>query len=341
MKLNAMTMAIGAATALALTTLDVVAQQKPVTWRFGHIFSVPKTLYDDVAMKEYPERIGKASKGLVKIEVVQGIVNPSTVMEALADGRIQMGSIIPAAVSATHPRWAVLGLPGVLDKDADYPQVARDVVWPHVDAEMKRRWRTTIVQMGAFTGTLFFSQASVGPIDRVEKFKGLKYRSHSVDVSRLIEQMGGAPVGLPFTELYSSIERRLVDAYTSATNAVIGTGLFEVTKYAEDWPAGHGLWFYVVSEDALKQLSPETRKAVLDEFALIQRDMSQRQLAETAKSIEDLKAKGMQFVTVPESEKQKARELARKVVWTNWLQRTGPQGRQLLDNVLKHLGKSL
>lgn len=341
MNLKAIIAAIGATTMLAFAAGSLHAQQKPVVWKFGHIFSVPKTLFDDVAMKEYPERIGKASKGLVKIEVVQGIVNPNNMFEALADGRIQMGSVIPAAVSATHPRWAVLGLPGVLDKDADYPQVARDVVWPHADAEMKRRWRGTIVNMGAFTGTLFFSPASVGPVDRIEKFKGLKYRSHSVDVSKLIETMGGAPVGLPFTELYSSIERRLVDAYTSATNAVIGTGLFEVTKYAEDWPAGHGLWFYVVSEDALKLLPPDIRKAVMDEFALIQRDLSQRQLAETTKSIEDLKAKGMQFIVVPEAEKQKARDLARKIVWTNWLERTGPEGRALLINVLKTQGKTL
>jgi TRAP-type C4-dicarboxylate transport system substrate-binding protein len=330
-----------AAAVLAFASMGVAAQQKPVVWKFGHIFSVPKTLFDDVAMKEYPERIGKASKGLVKIEVVQGIVNPNNMFEALADGRIQMGSVIPAAVSATHPRWAVLGLPGVLDKDSDYPKVAREVVWPHTDAEMKRRWGATIVNMGCFTGTLFFSPANVGPVDRIEKFKGLKYRSHSVDVSRLIESMGGAPVGLPFTELYSSLERRLVDAYTSATNAVLGTGLFEVTKYAEDWPAGHGLWYYVVSEKALNQLPADVRKAVMDEFALIQRDLSQRQLAETAKSIEELKAKGMQFIVVPEAEKQRARELARKVVWTNWLERTGAEGRTLLVNVLKTQGKSL
>lgn len=341
MKSRMVMAAIGAAATIALAAVDAAAQPKTVTWKFGHVFPVPKTLFDDVAMKEYPERIGRASKGMVKIEVIQGIVNPNTVMEALADGRVQMGSIVPAAVSATHPRWAVLGLPGVLDKDADYPKVARDVVWPHVDAEMKRRWNVQIVNMGAFTGTLFFSPASVGPVDRVEKFKGLKYRSHSVDVSKLIEQMGGAPVGLPFTELYSSIERRLVDAYTSATSAVLGTGLFEVTRYAEDWPAGHGLWFYVVTEDALKQLPPDIRQAVLAEFAAIQSDLSQRQLAETTKSIEDLKAKGMQFIVVPEAEKQKARDFARNAVWTSWLQRTGADGKALLTDVLKAVGKTL
>lgn len=325
---------------MALCT-TAVAQTKQVTWRFGHIFPVPKTQFDDVAKVDYPARIERASKGMVKIEVIQGVVNPNTVMDALADGRIQMGSVIPAAVSATHPRWAVLGLPGVIDRDEDYPKVAREVVWPHVDAEMRRRWNARIVNMGAFTGTLFFSPASVGPVDTVEKFKGLKYRSHSVDVSRLISELGGAPVGLPFTELYSSLERRLVDAYTSATNAVIGNSLFEVTRYAEDWPAGHGLWFYVVSEEALKQLPPDIRQAVLNEFEAIQKDLASRQLAETTKSIADLKAKGIQFVTVSETEKNKAREIARRVVWTDWLQRTGPQGRELLENVLKVLGKKL
>jgi len=341
MKLKAIALSIGAATVLAFSATHAYAQQKQVVWKFGHIFPVPKTQFDDVAMKDYPARIGQASKGLVKIEVVQGIVNPNNMFDALADGRIQMGSVIPAAVSATHPRWAVLGLPGVLDKDSDYPKVAHDVVWPHAEAEMKKRWGARIVNMGCFTGTMFFSPAAVGPVDRIEKFKGLKYRSHSVDVSRLIESMGGAPVGLPFAELYSSIERRLVDAYSSATNAVLGTGLHEVTKYAEDWPAGHGLWFYVVSEEALKQLPADTRTAVLNEFALIQQDLAKRQLAETAQSIQDLRAKGVQFITVPETEKQKARDVARKVVWSSWLERTGPEGRKLLIDVLKTQGKSL
>lgn len=324
---------------LALAAGDAAAQQRTVTWRFGHVFSVPKTLFDDVAMKEYPERLARASKGLIKLEVLQGVVNPNNMFEALADGRIQMGSVVTAAVSATHPRWHVLGVPGVLDGDSQFPKIGREVVWPNADAEMRRRWGGQIVAMGAFSGTYFFSRAGSGPVDTVEKVKGLKYRTHSFEVSKLVELMGGAPVGLPFPELYSSLERRLVDAYTSATPAVLGSGLFEVTGFAEDWPAGTGLWFYVVSENALKALPDDIRKAVVDELAAIQSDLPQRQLAETAQSVEELKAKGIKFVTVADSEKQKAVALARQTIWPNWVERAGPQGKALLDEVLAALGK--
>jgi TRAP-type C4-dicarboxylate transport system substrate-binding protein len=327
--------------ALALGCGIAQAQQKPVVWRFGHVFSVPNTLFDNVAMKEYPERIGRASNGMVKVEVVQGVVNPNTMLDALADGRIQMGSIVTAASSATHPRWHVLGLPGVLDKESDYPGVARNIVWPHVDTELRRRWGATITNMGAFTATLFFSRANSGPVDRIEKFKGLKYRTHSVELSRLIQQMGGAPVGLPFGELYSAMERRLVDAYTSTAAAVLGNGLFEVTGFAEDWPAGLGLWFYVVSEKALNALPPDIRKSVSDELAAIQKDLSERHLAEAKQGVAALAGKGVKLVQVPEAEKQQVREMARQVVWGTWLDRTGPEGRALLGDVLGSLGKKL
>lgn len=326
---------------LAFGATEAAAQQRTVTWRFGHVFSVPKTLFDDVAMKEYPERLARASKGMIKVEVLQGVVNPNNMFEALADNRIQMGSVVTAAVSATHPRWHVLGLPGVLDGDHQFPKIGREIVWPNADAEMRRRWGGTIVAMGAFSGTYFFSRTGSGPVDSVAKMKGLKYRTHSFEVSKLIEGLGGAPVGLPFPELYSSLERRLVDAYTSATSAVMGSGLYEVTAFAEDWPTGTGLWFYVVSENALKALPEDIRKAVVDELAAIQSNMPERQLAETARSVEELKAKGMKFVTVPDAEKQRAVDLARQTVWPNWIERAGPDGRKLLNDALAALGKKL
>jgi TRAP-type C4-dicarboxylate transport system substrate-binding protein len=328
-------------TSAALCSLGAHAQQRTVTWRFGHVFSVPNTLFDNVAMKEYPERIARASDGLVKIEVVQGVVNPNTMLDALSDGRIQMGSIVTAASSATHPRWHVLGLPGVLDKEADYPKVAREIVWPYTDAELKRRWGATIVNMGAFTATLFFSRAQSGPVDRIEKFKGLKYRTHSVELSKLIEQMGGAPVGLPFGELYSAMERRVVDAYTSTAAAVLGNGLFEVTGFAEDWPAGLGLWHYVASEKAISALPQPVARSVMAEFAAIQKDLSERHLQEAQTGISTLGSRGVKLVQVAESEKQRVRTLAREVVWKTWLDRTGAEGRKLLSDVLSSLGKSL
>lgn len=321
------------------TAVGPAVAQETVTWRFGHVFSVPNTLFDDVAMKELPDKIREASDGMVNIEVVTGIVGPNDMFDALADGRIQMGSLVTAAVSASYPRWHVLGVPGVLDSESDFPDVATNVVWPAIEKETMERWRGRLVTMGAFSGTFFFSQESNGPVDSIADFQGLKYRTHSLEVSQLIQAVGGAPVGLPFGELYGAMQRNTVDAYTSATPAVLGTGLFEVTKYAEDWPAGLGLWFYLVSEDALDKLPADVREAVLKAFAEVQSDMPQRQLAETAESIETLKGKGMEFVTVPEAEKAKLREVAEDVVWTDWVKRTEPGGEALLDDVLKALGK--
>lgn len=303
---------------------------KPVVWKFAHTSPIPGTVWQKYATEVLPARVQQATGGAVRVEVVSGVIQPSDVLAAIRDGQVQGGSLTIPYVAATLPTWGVLGLPGLLTDESKYPQVINQVVMPMIGDESRKRFKAEPVTVGAWAGMYFFSN---GPVDSVDKFKGVKYRLASPELVQLIGAVGGSPIGMPFGELYTSLQRGMVHAYNSALGSVRAAKLYEVTKYAENWPSGLGIWAFFIGTDALQKLSPELRKKVFDEFVKVNHEAQQAALVEAAAGRQELQAQGMTFIDVPESERQKVIAVAKAQVWPKWLASTGETGKQLVQRV--------
>ena len=54
----------------------------------------------------------------------------------------------------------------------------------------------------------------------MEDWKGTKIRVYGTETAELTKALGGAPVNIPFGEVYTALQRNVADgAITSATNA--------------------------------------------------------------------------------------------------------------------------
>ncbi|NYT44303.1 TRAP transporter substrate-binding protein DctP [Alcaligenaceae bacterium] len=317
------------AAGLVLTGAIPAHSAEPVIWRLGHTLSVPGTLYEKIITEEMPQRIAKASEGIIQIRPLIGVISTSDVINALRRDRVEMGTVTVGYTAATYPLWAVLNLPGLVNDGELLGHVSREIVMPEMAKDMKEMGIRPVTSV-SWDGGAYFSNKEVRSVN---DFSGLRWRTHAPMLSQLIVELGSSTVGMPYAELQPSLERKLVDAYTSTVPAMNASGLAEVTKYAILAPQGTSLTMVMVTEKALEALPNDLRNKVIAEFDAINREIPKRLHQEFIDGIEKAKSSGVEVIKFSDEESEKVTIAAKKAVWEEWLEQTGPRGKELLERV--------
>lgn len=144
--------------------------------------------------------------------------------------------------------------------------------------------------------------------------EGLKFRVSPVYVP-LVNGLGGTPVNMPTTEIYTAIERGVVDGFGSTYVGIMDFALDEVTKYVIDVP------FYSKDNAILMRAEtwnslPEDVRAELEEIAIeVENRMTEFVKEKVAKEDELLKDAGLEFITFDEADTQKYLDAAYDARW--------------------------
>lgn len=303
--------------------------QDRVVWRLGHTLTVPGSLYEKIITEEIPQRISQASDGMIRVQPLIGVIGTNDILDALKAGRVQMGSLTVAYSAATYPLWAVLNLPGLVNDNEQISSIARDIVQPEIAKDMKQ-WGINPTVVVSWDGGGYFSNRRV---EKLGDFSGLRWRTHAPMLSQIIEEMGGTTVGMPFEELYPSLERGLVDAYTTTFPAMHAAGLYEVTDYAIAAPNGTSIAVVMISDDALDALPDNVRENVVAELEAINSEVGPRLHQEYLDVMEAIQDEGVTLIEFSEEEAAKVTEAAKKAVWSTWRERTGERGKQLIQKI--------
>jgi len=174
-------------------------------------------------------------------------------------------------------------------------------------------------------------------ISKVEDFKGIKIRTPHGIPAEFFKRMGASPTILPGSEIYSALEKGIIDATdwsTPSTNYRMG--IWEVTKYF-NWPGFHSMSTgdFSVNLNEWDKL-PDDIKAILE---LAVRDMAW-DIVETAAvdnvvAIKEMKAKGIEVCYWSEEELNKARKIAQGV-WEDWSKKND-QSKKVYESLISYL----
>jgi len=135
---------------------------------------------------------------------------------------------------------------------------------------------------------------------------GLNIRVYPA-VEPYVKGLGGSPVAMPITDVYSALDRGLVNG------SVIGGGIqsaltfswHEVIKYIIQPYAGETASAILVNGDTWDALGPENQELFQDVMAELAPEIRSSGLAQGQRSLDALLAKGMELVTLPEAEAKK------------------------------------
>ncbi|OOF56692.1 hypothetical protein BKK56_02255 [Rodentibacter genomosp. 2] len=257
-------MAIFAGSASASTTL-----------RFG--YEAPRSDTQHIAAKKFNELLKEKTKGELKLSLFPDstLGNAQTMISAVRGGTIDLEMSGSPNFTGLEPKLNVIDIPFIF-KD-------RQHVYKVLDGEIGQGLLKDLEAQGlkglAFwdAGFRAFSN-SKHPINKPEDIKGLKIRTNQNPMYiQAFSLLGGNPVPMPLSELYTALETRAVDAQEHPIGIFWSVKLYEVQKYLSLTNHGYTPLIVVMNKAKFDSLSPELQQAILDsakEAGQYQRDLN-------------------------------------------------------------------
>ena len=268
------------------------------------------------------QRTNRQVKLLVTSLAELGLAGPDTLSQ-VADGTLDMVNIYTGYVAGAYPALEVQSLWGTMG-DWETSYLALTDLAPDVDrmvAELSGGSR--VVNRNWFSGAdqWFYSKE---PLDTVEAFEGRKIRTHSAAMSDFIRGMGGEPVELGVSEVYSALQIGTVDATVSTALLGVTGRLFEVSDYMAGPLIGFGYTNNVISKDVWDAMPADLRQIMIEEGAKLELEALRLAPFQNFVALEANQMAGMRARPFPaETQQYIDGTVAPEHVLPGWLRRLG------------------
>jgi len=313
------------------------AKAKTIVWNLPHVAA--PTYYLTTNMKAFADKVKEKSKGQMEIRIhpASSLYPGPELIPALVEGRVEIAPVLTGYLVDLLLPMGVLELPFMTSSPQEHRKAAEKLRPFYVEQFAKKG----LLHMTIHPWPSQQLYSTKKPIGTVEDWKGIKIRTTGAEQTELVKALGGAPVNVAFGEVYTALQRGVIDAaITSATNAE-PMKFFEVSKYLNYWYInGFYLEFLGINKKAWDALPADLQKVVKDSFKEVRFEDKTWEDAiswdnKAKKRVQEL---GMTAVDVPKAEIEKARKLSRPS-WDIWLKRTGPDGKKAMEIALKALGR--
>lgn len=326
---------LGVAAAMAVSG-SALAQTKPIVWNLPHVTA--PTYYHTVNMSAFAAKVKEKSAGRMEIRVhpASSLYPAPEIIPAVIAGRAEIAPVTSAYLTDVLLELGVLELPFLTSNLAEHRKAA-EALRPFSTEMMARRGLKLLTVHSWPTQQLFANQA----IRTLADWKGKKIRVYGAESADIAKTLGAAPVSIPFGEVYTALQRGVVDgAMTSATNAE-PMKFFEVSKFMNYWNlSGGSTEWLAANQKAWDALPQDLQQVVLDSLKDVRFEDKEW---EDAKALDERAKKrvtelGMTVVEPSPDEIAKARQASRSA-WDIWLKRTGANGKRAMDLALQTLGR--
>jgi TRAP-type C4-dicarboxylate transport system substrate-binding protein len=247
--LAAFTMGAFAAGDVDARTLKVQASSKSGDW--AHRFMT----------EGWQQKVGIMSSGSIELEVLptKAVVPHRETIDAVANGILD-GDL--NAVSYFAGRDPAFGIIGDLIAGYDTPEQVRSFCQEGGGKEVLQKLydkhadgQIHVIGCGPYAKEAF---VSTKPIRGVADFKGIKLRSPEGLAADVFRKAGAAPSSLPFSEVYTALEKGVVDA--ADASAFVNNeahGLHKIAKFPI-YPGIHSMAVlqFIMNKDVWNSLSP-------------------------------------------------------------------------------------
>jgi len=295
----------------ALAAPAIVHAQSPIKWRAQCFWSSSEVTYK--AFEELCARIGKLTQGRLTIESFSGgaVTGVFESLDAVSAGVLHAQSSWPGYWTGKEPALSILG-----DLAFAYTDPMQMATWYYERGGLALLQEAYAKFNAHVVGVTWWgaeSLVSKKPLNTIADFKGVKIRSPQGLTADIFTKIGASPVILPGGEVYSALDKGVVDAADWATVSMNQRmGLFEPAKYSVTIYHSLPVQEFSVNAAAWKQLPDDLKEivtAAVHEWGWAQ---IRRVASEDARVAKDVKAKGVTQITWSGEELAKIRAIAQE-----------------------------
>jgi TRAP-type C4-dicarboxylate transport system substrate-binding protein len=265
----------------------------------------------------WTQKIEKESGGRLKFEIYpngQLVGPPNRQFDAARNGITDIAFCIHGVTPGRYPMTELANLP--------FTWPSSGVSLPEMGKRMTELAPKYLAAEHTGLHILFMSMAnpiviySKVPIRKLDDFKGLKIRYASITNKFLLESLGAVPMLIPPPESQDAIAKGVADGAGFPHEAGLAYDLASVVKYALDPPLASGTFAFVMNPAKYNSL-PADLRAIIDKESGVAGAMSFGEAWQAqeqfARNLETTK-KGLEIITLPDSEVAKMKALAKPII---------------------------
>lgn len=201
----------------------------PINIKLGHSGSLEHQYH--IGAEEFKRLVEEKSGGELQVTIFpQGqLGGERDLAEGVRMGTIEIGSASPGNMSGFVPELELFGVPFLFK--------TRKQVYAALDGEVGEYFNKILLDKG-FVNLGYWEVGfrnmtnNVRPVKTPEDMKGLKVRVQESKIKmELIKSLGAIPTPIPFGELYSALQQKVVDGQENPIATIYSMKFYEVQKY--------------------------------------------------------------------------------------------------------------
>jgi TRAP-type C4-dicarboxylate transport system substrate-binding protein len=314
--------AVFAVTGLALAAAMSQASAQEVTLRAVSSFAEGSQI--SKGFERFIERVNKEGKGVIQINYIGGprAMPPFEVGNAVRSKVVDMANVTGAFYTNLMPEADAFKLIG-----KPMTEQRKDGTWAYIN-ELHNKKLNSYYLARQFTPVPFHIYLNK-KIDKID-FSGLKIRVTPV-YRDIVQTLGGTPITTPPGEVYTALERGVVDGYGWPIIGIFDLGWDKVTKFRME-PGFYSVEVNVlVNNDVWKGLNDAQRK-VLTDAALWLESLDTTDNLQLIKSERERQAKtGVQALDFGPQASQDFLKKANDVAWQSVIAKAPEAGKKLRE----------
>lgn len=298
---------------------------EPITLRMATAFTL--STHQEVGARMFLEKVEQQLADEVVIEYIGGpeAISPFELFDALRSGSVDIAGLPGSYFQATVPETATMYLSELSpseERENGAFQLFQEYIADRGDAFYLGRYNTSY-EFNFYTAT---------PIRSMDDFQDVTFRISPV-YRAFLSQLGGAPITMAHSEVYTGLERGMIEGIGATNFGVLERGWQSHIGYIVD-PSFYGSdQVFVVNLSTWNTLPDEVQNGLMDIVMQVESESGIELQKIIDQERNDLIEEGIEIINIQDGEAY--RQLAYDSAWNAILETIPESGEILYDSLAR------
>lgn len=247
---------------LALSVAAAVsAAQADTTLRMSHFWPGGSAINQQI-FEQWAKTIEEESGGSLKVQNFpsQTLSQADETYDAAVNGIADIGITAQGYTNGRFPLSQIVELPGVAESA---PQGACVLQTLYDDGQLGGEYDDSHVLFMFTTGPGYIHTKETD-VQTPADLEGLRIRRPTAVAGDILENMGAQPVGMPAPDIYTSMQRGVIDGLSFPWEGMKGFRLNELSHYHTQVPFYTLIFVATMNKNTYESLTPEQQQVIDD-----------------------------------------------------------------------------
>jgi TRAP-type transport system periplasmic protein len=259
----------------------------------------PLTVKDEVIAEKFNARAG----GEYELKVYPGetLAKVPEYLDAVRTGAVEIADIGWPIFAGIEPKLGLMELPFLFDSIEGFASVT-DEISAMYDPIFQEKLNQKV--LGCLT-TGGMELIGTKPVTTLDDWKGTLVGCISPPLAVMAELLGAGSQVVMWTDLYSALEKGVVDDGLIGFHGTLMLGITDVIDYATKFYSTSGMNGYTINLDIWNEMPTEIQNILLEEITATTEEWNQLFIEYDTSDVVDLETKGIEVTILPKAERDK------------------------------------